>query len=147
MFPAADIPVVQLSLDYTKKGSEHYALAKGLRPLREEGVLIVGSGNMVHNLRLVEFKGGNFRDFNEPFAFDWAVEAQAVFKRLIDAGHLKELAKYPTLGKAVQLAVPTPEHFLPLLYVLAQQDPGEAVTYFNDQPVAGSLTMTSIIIH
>ena len=146
MFPAADIPVVQLSLDYTRPGPEHYALAKELAPLRQKGVLIIGSGNMVHNLGRVVVKGDGLRDFNKPFGFDWAIEASELFKRLINENRHLELADYPSLGQAVRLAVPTPEHYLPMLYALALKQEDESILYFNDQPVGGSLTMTSMII-
>jgi 4,5-DOPA dioxygenase extradiol len=145
MYPQADIPVVQLSLDYTRPGREHYELAKELAPLRKQGVLILGSGNMVHNLRLVRLKDG-WESFNEPFAFDWALEADALFKKLIAENDHRRLADYEALGPAVQLAVPTPEHYLPLLYALALKEEDESITYFNDKPLAGSLTMTSLII-
>ncbi len=146
MFPAADIPVVQLSLDATRTPQDHYALAGKLAPLRQRGVLILGSGNIVHNLRRVVFVGHDLSDLNRPFGLDWALEANALFKTLIDQDRHQELADYASLGPAVQLAVPTPEHYLPLLYALALKRPDEGVTYFNDQPVAGSLTMTSLII-
>ena len=146
MFPAADIPVIQLSLDYTKPAPEHYALAKELAPLRQKGVLILGSGNMVHNLRRIAVRGNGLGDFNQPFGLDWAIEANALFKRLIDENRHADLANYLSLGNAVRLAVPTPEHYLPLLYVLALKQENETVIYFNDQPVGGSLTMTSLII-
>ena len=146
MFPAADIPVVQLSLDYTKPASAHYALAKELAPLRQKGVLILGSGNMVHNLGRIAFKTNASGDFNTPFGLDWAIEASELFKRLINENRHQELADYLSLGNAVRLAVPTPEHYLPLLYTLALKQENETVTYFNDQPVGGSLTMTSLII-
>ncbi|HEX9012222.1 MAG TPA: 4,5-DOPA dioxygenase extradiol, partial [Anaerolineaceae bacterium] len=146
MFPKADIPVIQLSLDYARPAVDHYALARELAPLRKKGVLILGSGNMVHNLRRVALRGPDFNNFNEPFGFEWAIEANTLFKKLIDENHHQELAQYQDLGKAVQLAVPTPEHFLPLLYALALQEEDETVTYFNDKAVAGSLTMTSLII-
>jgi 4,5-DOPA dioxygenase extradiol len=146
MYPQADIPVVQLSMDYTQPAQYHYELAKQLAPLRRQGVLILGSGNMVHNLRRVVFRGGGITDFNEPFGLDWAIEANELFKALINADRHQELVNYPALGPAVQLAVPTPEHYLPLLYILALKEAGEAVTYFNDQPVGGSLTMTSLVI-
>ena len=144
MFPKADIPVVQLSLDSTKSGPQHYALAKELAPLRRQGVLILGSGNMVHNLRRVVVRNGS--DFNQHFGFDWALAANDLFKRLIKENRHAELADYPSLGPSAQLAVPTPEHFLPLLYALALKEAGEPLTCFNDQAVGGSLTMTSLII-
>ena len=146
MYPAADIPVVQLSLDYTKTASEHYALAKELAPLRQKGVLILGSGNMVHNLSRIVFKANVPSDFNTPFGLDWAIEANQLFKRLINENRHQELVDYQSLGNAVRLAVPTPEHYLPMLYVLALKQGNETVTYFNDQPVGGALTMTSLII-
>lgn len=146
MFPAADIPVVQLSLDYTKSGPEHYSLAKELAPLREKGILIIGSGNMVHNLGRVVVHGDGLRDFNKPFGFDWAIEASDLFKKLINENRHLELADYPSLGQAVRLAVPTPEHYLPMLYALALKKENETAIYFNDKPVGGSLTMTCLII-
>ena len=145
MYPHADIPVVQLSLDYTKTPQAHYNLAKELAPLRLQGVLILGSGNMVHNLRRVVLPGG-WGDFNQPFGLDWALEASALLKKLIDADEHQALINYPELGAAVQLAIPTPEHYLPLLYVLALKQEGERISYFNDKPLAGSLTMTSLLI-
>lgn len=144
LFPKADVPVVQLSLDRAKSGPAHYALAKELAPLRHQGVLILGSGNMVHNLRMVVVRSNG--DFNQPFGFDWAIEANDLFKRLIKENRHAELADYPSLGPSVQLAVPTPEHYLPLLYALALKQENETATTFNDQPVGGSLTMTSLII-
>jgi 4,5-DOPA dioxygenase extradiol len=146
MYPDADIPVVQLSLDYTKPAQDHYDLAKELAPLRKKGVLIVGSGNMVHNLRRVVIKSFSFNDFNEPFGLDWAIEASDLFKRLINENKHQELINYQSLGAAVQLAVPTPEHYLPMLYTLALKQEDETISYFNDKPVAGSLTMTSLKI-
>ena len=145
MYPQADVSVVQLSLDYTKTPQAHYDLAKELAALRQQGVLILGSGNIVHNLRRVVLPGG-WDDFNQPFGLDWALEASALFKKLIDADDHQALINYPELGTAVQLAVPTSEHYLPLLYVLAQKQEGEKISYFNDKPVAGSLTMTSLWI-
>jgi 4,5-DOPA dioxygenase extradiol len=141
MYPEADIPMAQLSLDRLRSPQEHYALGQALRALRGRGVLVIGSGNLVHNLRLLSFRGGD-----ESFGFDWALEANALFKKLIDAGRHEELAAYRTLGDAVQRAVPTPEHFLPALYVLAVKGADEAVTYFNDAPWAGALTMTSFVV-
>jgi 4,5-DOPA dioxygenase extradiol len=144
LLPQADVPVVQLSLDTARSGPEHLALARELLPLRRQGVLVIGSGNLVHNLRRVEV--GPDGDFNRPFGFDWALEANALFKRLIAEGRHAELAGYLALGPAVRLSVPTPEHFLPLLYALALKQADEAVTFFNDQAVGGSLTMTSLVI-
>ncbi len=145
MYPEAEIPVVQFSLDYTKNPHQHYALARELASLRDQGVLLLGSGNIVHNLRRVVFKGG-MGDFNQPFALEWAKEASDIFKKLINENNHKALADYALLGPSVQLAVPTPEHYLPLLYVLALKGEQETITYFNDKPIAGSLTMTSLLI-
>ncbi len=146
MYPKADIPVVQLSLDYTMSAPRHYELAKSLASLRQKGVLIIGSGNMVHNLRRVVIHTGDIRDFNQPFGLDWALEADALFKKLIAENRYQDLANYKALGTAVQLAVPTPEHYLPMLYVLALKGEKEQLTYFNDQAVGGSLTMTSFTV-
>jgi 4,5-DOPA dioxygenase extradiol len=146
MYSEADVPVVQLGLDVTKSPQAHYDTGRALAPLRRDGVLIVGSGNMVHNLFRVVLRGGGVGDFNAPFGLPWALEANALFRRLIDAGDHDALIDYPSLGDAVDLAVPTPEHYLPLLYALALQAPGEAIGYFNDAAVAGSLTMTSFVI-
>jgi 4,5-DOPA dioxygenase extradiol len=144
MYPAADIPVVQLSLDATMPCRFHYELARELAPLRDRGVLILASGNIVHNLALVTLpKSGRF---NEPYALDWAQEAAALVKSLIDAGAHDELVDYPSLGPTVRRAVPTPEHYLPLLYALALKEENETVSYFNDETVAGSLTMTSLVV-
>lgn len=144
LFPGADVPILQLSLDYTQGPQYHYDLAKELATLRRKGVLIVGSGNMVHNLgKLVIPANG---DLNAPFGLDWALEARSKFKALIESGNHTALMNYKTLGAAVQLAVPTPEHYLPLLYVLAQQEKTDQLSFFNDVAVAGSLTMTSVLI-
>ncbi len=145
MYPNAEIPVVQFSLDYTKNPQQHYALAKELASLRDLDVLILGSGNIVHNLRKVVFRG-SLGDFNQSFALDWALEASNLFKKLISENNHQALINYAELGPSVQLAVPTPEHYLPLLYTLAVKSEDETITYFNDKPVAGSLTMTSILI-
>jgi 4,5-DOPA dioxygenase extradiol len=146
MYPKAEIPVVQLSLDASKPGPYHFEMAKGLAPSREQGVMVVGSGNMVHNLGRVVFRGSNFGDFNEPYGLDWALEANALFKKMIDENRFSELADYLALGRPVQLAVPTPEHYLPMLYALALKREDETLTYFNDVPLGGSLTMTSFVI-
>lgn len=142
IYPDANVPVVQLSLDYSKSPKEHYALAKELKELRKKGVLIVGSGNIVHNLRYVAWD-----KINEPeFGFDWALEASDKIKKLILENKHHELMDYKSLGKEVQLAAPTPDHFLPLLYSLALKEEGENVSIFNDKAVMGSLTMTSLKI-
>lgn len=142
LYPAADVPVIQLSLDYRKPPSYHYALAKELAQLRKQGVLIVGSGNMVHNLGLVAWNRLN----EENYAFDWAIEASSKMRQWILDGNHQALVDFGAHGKAFQLAIPTPEHYLPLLYVLALQEKNEAINLFNDKAVGGSLTMTSVRI-
>lgn len=146
MYPAADVPVVQLSLNYTLRPQEHYDLARKLAPLRRRGVLIVGSGNMVHNLRRVVMPTRSVDDFNAPFGLPWALEARSLMKDHIDRRDHQPLIEYHRLGPSVALAVPTPEHYLPMLYALALQDDRDALSYFNDQAVAGSLTMTGLRI-
>ncbi|MFZ5940391.1 MAG: 4,5-DOPA dioxygenase extradiol [Bacteroidota bacterium] len=142
IYPEADVPVVQLSLDYNKTPRYHYELAKELAYLRTRGVLVIGSGNMVHNLRMIAWD-----KMNEPaFGFDWAIEASELFKRLINEKDHARLIDYLKLGSEVRLAVPTPDHFLPLLYALALQEKNETVSFFNDEAVLGSLTMTSLQI-
>jgi 4,5-DOPA dioxygenase extradiol len=140
MYPEAAIPVLQLSIDYSKGPHHHYELAKELEGLRKKGVLIIGSGNMVHNLGLVSWdmiKGGGY---------DWANEMNDKFKTLILNNDHSSLIEYERLGKEAMLAIPTPEHYLPLLYTLALKDKDETVTFFNDKAIGGSLTMTSVKI-
>jgi len=138
IYPNADIPVVEMSLDYTQAPQWHFELAKELAALRNKGVLIIGSGNMVHNLRTV--------DFNMTGGFDWAIEASDTMKKLIGNRDFKSLADYRSLGRAVQLAVPTPEHYLPLLYALGLAGENENISLFNDKAEVGSITMTSLLI-
>jgi 4,5-DOPA dioxygenase extradiol len=140
MYPLADIPVLQFSLDYTKTPAEHYALAKELYALRKKGVLIIGSGNMVHNLRMVRW------DMMQGGGYDWALEINEQFKQLITEKEHQPLINFSALGKPAQLAIPTPEHYLPLLYTLGLQNEHETSTLFNDKAVGGSLTMTSVRI-
>ncbi|WP_297867953.1 4,5-DOPA dioxygenase extradiol [uncultured Flavobacterium sp.] len=142
MYPFADIPVLQLSIDYYKPAAYHYELAKQLLALRKKGVLIIGSGNMVHNLRMVAWD-----KLNEPeYGFDWALEMNDIFKNKISNGFHKELIQYEKLHKAATLAIPTPDHYYPLLYILALQTDNDKVEFFNDKAVGGSLTMTSVKI-
>lgn len=144
IYPDANIPVMELSIDYTKGMQYHYDLAKQLAFLRRRGVLIIGSGNMVHNLRLIHVK--TLDGFNEPYGYDWTLEMNDIFKTKIQAGDHKALIDYHSLSKAAKLAVPTPDHYIPLLYALSLQEKKEGVEFFNDQALAGSLTMTSVII-
>lgn len=141
LYPAADIPVIQLSIDYSQTPNYHYELAQELKSLREKGVLIIGSGNMVHNLRMVEW-----RRLHDSFGFDWAIEANEQMKSHILSGDHQPLIHFRSQGRAWDLAIPTPEHYLPLLYSMALREESDSVTLFNDQPVAGSLTMTSVKI-
>ena len=142
MYPTADVPVVQLSLDYSQPAHYHYDLAKELSPLRRKGVLIIGSGNIVHNLRLVAWD-----KMNEPgFGYDWAIEANEKMKKFILSGDHQSLINYQDQGKAFNLAIPTPEHFLPLLYTLALKEGDEEIQLFNDKPIMGSLSMTCVKI-
>ncbi len=142
LFPEADVPVIQMSLDYTQPPRWHYELAQELAALRRKGVLIVGSGNMVHNLRLVAWD----RLSDVGFAYDWATEASEKMKQYIRSEDVQPLINYAAQGKAFQLAIPTPEHYLPLLYTLALRHKDEPVEFFNDRPIAGALTMTSVKI-
>ena len=142
MYPDAKIPVLQLSIDYTKGPQFHYDLAKELSSLRNKGVLIMGSGNMVHNLRMVSFD-----KIDEEFGFDWAIEMNEIFKKHINNHNHNALINYEGLGSAAKLAVPTPDHYYPLLYSLGLQDKNEDAFIFNDQLMAGSLTMTSLVIN
>jgi 4,5-DOPA dioxygenase extradiol len=142
LYPEADVPVIQMSLDYYQTPQYHYDLMKELASLRNKGVLIIGSGNMVHNLREVawnKFDADNY-------AFDWALEASDKMKKYILNGDHKQLINYRCHGKAFELAIPTPEHYLPLLYTLALKEENEGIHLFNDKAVAGSLTMTSVKI-
>ena len=142
IYPKADIPVIEMSLNYNQSPQAHYDLAKELSSLRDKGVLIIGSGNIVHNLRLVAWD-----KMNEPeYGFDWAVHANDKVKQNILNGNHKDLINYSLLGREVQMAVPTPEHYLPLLYTLALKHAHEPVTFFNDKAVMGSLSMTSVKI-
>jgi len=140
LFPNADVPIVQMSLDSTQPPAYHYALAKELNSLRRKGVLIVGSGNMVHNLRIMDWGKPNE-------GYDWAQEANEKMKKYIHDGDHLSLVNYNSGGKAMRLSVPTPEHYLPLLYILALKENDENVQVFNDKTIMGSIAMTSISIN
>ena len=140
MYPKADIPVLQLSIDYYKPAEYHYNLAAQLADLRKKGVLIIGSGNMVHNLRMVAWD-----KMNTNYGFDWAHEMNTIFKDKIGNGDHKALMNYEKLHKAATLAIPTPYHYWPMIYSLALRDKKDDVTFFNDSFVGGSLTMTSFM--
>ena len=140
MYPNANIPVLQLSIDYTKDSQYHYDLANELYHLRKKGVLIIGSGNMVHNLRIVAWDKLN----DTEYAYEWATMINNKFKYLIEHGDHKSLINYSTLGREALLAIPTPEHYLPLLYTLGLKGTKDNVSFFNDKAVGGSITMTSV---
>jgi len=140
LVPDASIPVLQLSLDYNLSPSAHYDLGRQLAGLRRKGILVIGSGNMVHNLRLINWH-------NPDGGHEWANESNEKFKKLILEGNYHKLKDYTSLGPEISLSVPTPEHFLPLLYVLAMQEKNESVSFFNDKTIYGSLSMTSIKIN
>jgi|TARA_R110000751_G_scaffold95039_2_gene185559 4,5-DOPA dioxygenase extradiol len=141
LYPKADIPVIQMSIDYTKPAKYHYELAKEINSLRNKGVLIIGSGNMVHNLRKVAWDR-----LNEEFAYSWTFEANEKMKSFILNGDHQSLIDFKSQGKAFDLAIPTPEHYMPLLYALALKEENETIELFNDKPVGGALTMTSVKI-
>jgi 4,5-DOPA dioxygenase extradiol len=142
LYPKADVPVIQMSLDYSKDAQYHYDLARELASLRAKGVLIVGSGNMVHNLRMVAWDKLNADDYG----YDWALEANNKMKNFILSGDHQQLVNFKSQGRAFEMAIPTPEHYLPLLYTLALKEKNEIVDLFNDKAVGGSLTMTSVKI-
>ena len=142
IYPMHEIPVVEMSLDWHLTPRNHYELAKELAPLRKMGVLIIGSGNIVHNLRMIAWDHAN----DPEYGFDWAINANATFKHLILNNNHQDLINYQTLGTEVQMAVPTPDHYLPLLYTLALKEENESIEFFNDKPVMGSLSMTSVKI-
>lgn len=141
MYPNADIPVLQLSIDYNQPAQYHFDLAKNLASLRKKGVLIMGSGNMVHNLGMIAWD-----KINEPYGFDWAIEMNTIFKQKIEANDNAALINYEKLNVAAKLAIPTPDHYYPLLYSLGLREEKDTISFFNDEPMAGSLTMTSVKI-
>jgi 4,5-DOPA dioxygenase extradiol len=140
VFPDADVPVVQLSIDETETAAFHYELARRLAPLRDEGVLIMGSGNIVHNLHAYAWG----RHPVEPL--DWAVRFDRQARELILAGNHDPLVNYEALGRDAMLSAPTPDHYLPLLYVLAQQRPDDAVSFPVEGFDGGSISMLSVQI-
>ena len=142
MVPEADIPVVQLSMDYQKSTEWHYNFAKFFKPLRDEGILIIGSGNLVHNLGMVDFSSID----KIGYGYDWAFNINNLFKQKISDGDHTTLINYHKLGKEAMMAIPSNEHFLPALYILGLMEEKEKVTFFNDDLVGGSLSMTSFKI-
>lgn len=142
LYPAADVPVIQMSLDYRQTPQYHYDLAKQLSALRSKGILIIGSGNMVHNLGLVDWQNLNKVDY----AYEWAAEANEKMKKFLNTNDHKSLINFRSQGKSFDLAIPTPEHYLPLLYTIALKEEKEELALFNDKAIAGALTMTSVRI-
>lgn len=140
VFPKADIPVVQLSIDETKPPSFHYNLAKQLTPLRDEGVLIIGSGNLVHNLHA--YAWGK----HEVEPFEWAVRFEKLAREYLLTGNHGPLVNYEELGRDALLAAPTPDHYLPLLYVIAQRRAGDVVTFPVEGFDGGSISMMTVQI-
>lgn len=142
LYPEANIPVIQLSIDYTKPAQYHFDLAKKLQKLREKGILIIGSGNIVHNLRMVDFR--NIDTIG--YGYDWAIEAREKTNNWLLDGDFQQLIDYQKQGSALQLAIPTPDHYLPLIYSLGLKEKSENLSLFNNELIAGSLSMTSVRI-
>ncbi len=139
MFPAADIPVVQLSIDYSRPMAEHYALGQQLRSLRRQGVLVMASGNTVHNLRTMQ------RSAADDQAYDWAVSFDQWVADQISAGHNEDLADFQAQGQTAQMSHPSYDHYLPLLYAAGAAEPGDSVTFFNEGYQLASIAMRSVI--
>lgn len=139
MFPAADIPVVQLSIDYRRPPAEHFALGQQLQALRERGVLIVGSGNVVHNLRALQ------RTQSPLQAYDWAIEFDQMVTGLVERGDLARLGDFQQLGTVAQMAHPTYDHYLPLLYAAGAVHPGEVAQFFNADFQMAAISMRSMV--
>jgi 4,5-DOPA dioxygenase extradiol len=142
LYPNADIPVIQMSIDYNQPMNYHFELANKLQSLREKGVLIIGSGNIIHNLRMVDFANMN----KDNYGYDWAIEVREKVNSFLLDGNYTPIIQYEKQSKAFQLAIPTPDHYIPLLYILGLQQKNEQLTLFNDKLVAGSLSMTSVKI-
>jgi 4,5-DOPA dioxygenase extradiol len=142
MYPEADIPVIQMSIDYTKSPQYHFDLAKRLNKLRDRGILIIGSGNIVHNLRLIDWRNIN----TVGAGWDWAIEAREKTNQWLLDGSFRNMIDYHKQGTSLQYAVPSPDHYLPLLYSLGLKDQSESLTLFNDELIGGSLSMTSVRI-
>ena len=142
LYPNAEIPVIQLSIDYSKPPQYHFDLAKKLQKLREKGILIIGSGNIVHNLRMIDWKNIN----TVGAGWDWAVEAREKTNNWLLDGNFRNLIDYQKQGIALQTAVPSPDHYLPLIYSLGLKEKFENLSLFNDELIGGSLSMTSVRI-
>ena len=142
LYPEANVPVIQLSIDYSKPAQYHFELAQKLQHLRRKGILIIGSGNIVHNLRLVDF----YNMDKDNYGFDWAIEAREKTNHFLLDGNFQALIDFEKQGKSLQLAIPTPDHYLPLIYTLGLKEKQEELSLFNDKLLGGSLSMTSVKI-
>ena len=140
VFPDADIPVVQLSIDETQPAEFHFELGKRLTPLRDEGILIMGSGNLVHNLHTYAWG----KHMPEPY--DWAVRFETTARELMLSGEFEPLVQYDTLGRDAVLSIPTPDHYLPLLYIIASKRTDDAVTFPIEGVDGGSVSMLTVQI-
>ena len=140
IFPSADIPVIQLSIDETREAAWHYGIARRLASLREEGVLILGSGNIVHNLHT--YSWGNHKV--EPY--DWALRFEKIVRKALSSGDFEPLIEYEKLGQDAKLSAPTPDHYLPLLYILAQHQKDEGISFPVEGFDGGSISMLSVKI-
>ena len=142
LYPQANIPIVELSIDYTQPAAYHYALAKELAALRSEGVMIIASGNIVHNLRKIDWT--HLEDAG--FGYDWALTFNEKIKKLILDGDHRQIIDIEKTDENYRYAVPYSDHFLPLLYLLALQTRDDKLSFFNDSLVGGSLSMTSLLL-
>lgn len=140
VYPNADVPVVQLSIDERQPPSFHFEIGRKLAALRSEGILIVGSGNLVHNLHAYAWG----RHMPDPY--DWAIRFEKQAKEMMIAGQYKPLIDYETLGPDAMLSIPTPDHYLPLLYVLGTRRPGEAITFPIEGVDGGSISMLAVLV-
>lgn len=138
VYPKADVPVIELAMDATQPPEFHFELGRKLAPLREEGVLVCGFGNLVHNLRLWT------RGRPEMEPFDWAVRFESAARALMAAGNVQPLVAWETLGRDAMLSIPTPEHYLPLLYILALRRKGDSITFPIEGMDGGSVSMLSV---
>ena len=137
LFPLAQIPILQLSIDYNQSPQEQYEMMSQIRILREKGVLFLGSGNIVHNLREVRMD-------NKPY--DWSIDFDQISKELIEKGDYQKLIHYEKLGKTAAMAIPTDDHYRPMLLTLGLTQPGERPTFFNEEIDAGSISMRSFLM-
>lgn len=149
MYPDEDIPVLQLSIDIKQSGEYHYNLGKQLDFLRKKGVLIIGSGNMIHNLSMIGAPKGkqvSLKTMSQEYGYDWALDINETFKNHIMAKNHKAMIDYKKMGAAAVKAIPQPDHYYPLLYILGLQSKSDQIEVFNDKCVGGSLSMTSFLI-